>query len=139
MASATLVSEDIASGERFLQELQTRVPVKSAFWQFTTEGFDWTLCVASDRFVSGNALWAFDTAFRAADALPGDGFDTLRLMVLNGDDPRAIGAAEVAARAIGRRGIWMRDNSFGMYHFAEAYVYSPAIVNPAPATAPSSA
>lgn len=89
MDTGTLVAEQLATGNRFLSELEKSIRVVVAYWLKEEEEGEWHLFVASDRFNGGKIGKAYEEVMRIAEEMQSRSFSGFQVKLVGLNEPIA--------------------------------------------------
>jgi hypothetical protein len=127
MDQGPLVIEEIEAGAQLVREFDRYAPVKAAFWLKASDEDQRYLYLASDRIDDTNFDLAYGEVLRVAGEIQSPYLDPFRVMVISGDDPLALAAAELNNRFPGRLPTRFGGTRFGGLTVDDVYIYPSPI------------
>jgi len=123
------VIEQIEVGSEIARRFDPFMPVKVAFWFKVVDGYDWELCIASDRIDEKNLDDGHAEVLKLIREQNTPYIDLFRIRLANSSDPLATALLKEREKYPGSRvGIRVGEGWFGDRAIEGAYIYPESII-----------
>lgn len=138
MDQDSLVIEQIEVGAEVARRFDSFMPVKVAFWFKIVDGYDWKLCIASDRIDEKTLDAGYVEVLKLIREQNTPYIDLFRIRLVGSSDPLATALLKERERySRSQVGIRIEGGWFGDRAIEGAYIYPESIVaEPQRASAP---